>query len=110
MLLVHSTQESEGPITELSEALARMARTLHDSGAPLFGEARLNSTADVQLIRDAFARDIAICIQSLQFHDRLTQQLTQARDALTGASVRLAAMPDRPANEDGIEGSIELFE
>ena len=110
MLIVHSLQESEGPITELSEALARMAWTLHDSGAPLFGEARLNSTADVQLIRDAFARDIAICIQSLQFHDRLTQQLTQARDALTGASVRLAAMPDRPANEDGIEGSIELFE
>jgi hypothetical protein len=37
------------------------------------------------------------------------QQLTQARDVLTGTSAKLAAMPDMPANEDGIEGSIELF-
>jgi hypothetical protein len=109
MLIVHSLQESDGPICELSDALARMARTLNDIGAPLFGEVEANTMADVQAIRTVFARDIAICIQSLQFHDRLMQQLTQARDVLTGTSAKLAAMPDMPANEDGIEGSIELF-
>lgn len=103
-------QESEGPIGELSRALGRMAQTLNDIGAPLFGaDDDTRATVDSKAIRAAFAKDIAICIQSLQFHDRLTQQLTQARDALTGVSVSQNAMPDLPANEDGVEGSIELF-
>jgi len=111
LLLVHGLQQSDIPIARLSGALARMAQTLTDSGTPLFGQAAPNPAADVRVLRDAFARDLAVCIESLQFHDRLMQQLTQARDLLTGlgAAPLLATVPALPANEGSIEGSIELF-
>ena len=110
MLLMDGLQQSDIPISQLSGALARMAQTLTDIGTPLFGEADANPTADVQVFRDAFARDIALCIESLQFHDRLMQQLTQARDLLTGLGAkRLLTVPALSANEGSIEGSIELF-
>ena len=32
--------------------------------------------------RAQFAREMGICIENLQFHDRLTQQLTQVRNLL----------------------------
>jgi len=110
-LLVHGLQQSDVPISQLSSALARMAQTLTDIGTPLFGQVDVKPTADVQALRDAFARDIAVCIESLQFHDRLMQQLTQARDLLTGVGVKplLASVAAEPANEGSIEGSIELF-
>ena len=71
-LLILSMRQSDSPISELGGALARMARSLNDAGT------------DPQELRDAMARDIWVCIQSLQFHDRLMQQLTQARDLLNG--------------------------
>jgi hypothetical protein len=55
--------------------------------------------------RELIENDISVCIQSLQFHDRLIQQLTAVR-RLMGAQ----AMPGElcsgfmPA-----EGSVELF-
>src|SRR5262249_49079967 len=76
-LLIHGMQQSHNPIEELGGALARIAQTLNDIGGPLFGAAAAQPTADLHLVRDALARDIAVCIQSLQFHDRLMQQLTQ---------------------------------
>ena len=109
LLLVHGLEQSDIPIARLSGALARMAQTLTDSGTPLFGQAVPRPGADVQAFRDAFAHDLAVCIESLQFHDRLMQQLTQARDLLTGLRVKLAPVPALPANEGSIEGSIELF-
>jgi hypothetical protein len=108
---VHGLQQSDIPISQLSSALARMAQTLTAIGTPQFGQVDVEPTADVQALRDAFARDIAVCIQSVQFHDRLMQQLTQARDLLTGVGVKplLATVAARPGNEGSIEGSIELF-
>jgi hypothetical protein len=52
-----------------------------------------------------------VCIESLQFHDRLMQQLSQARDLLTTTAAQplLAAVPGPPANEGSITGTIELF-
>ena len=32
--------------------------------------------------QNQLARDVAVCIESLQFHDRLAQQLTQVRNIL----------------------------
>ncbi len=108
-LLIHSMQQSDSPISELGGALARMAQTLSRSGTPLFGEHAEPPSGDMQSLRESLARDIAVCIQSLQFHDRLMQQLTQARDLLTGhvglPQVRVPA----PAKEGTIDGSIELF-
>lgn len=60
--------ESNGPVEELSGALGRMAQLAQSTGA-----------ADLQV---QLAQDIAVCIESLQFHDRLTQQLTQVRNLL----------------------------
>ena len=92
-------READAPILELSDALARMAQTLSDPAA------------DLQILRDTFARNLAVCIVSLQSHDRLTQQLSQARDILTGlaANKLLARVPNGPANERRLEGTIELF-
>jgi hypothetical protein len=116
-LLAHSMQASETPISQLSAALVRMAQTLNDIGTPLFGDpdakpAGANGPEGLQAFREALLGDIAVCIQSLQFHDRLMQQLTQARDLLTGAALPdkvLISGPAEPANEGSIEGSIELF-
>jgi hypothetical protein len=111
LLLVHGLHQSDIPISRLSGALARMARTLTDIGTPLFGQVHALPAADLQVLRDAFAHDLAVCIENLQFHDRLMQQLTQARDLLTGLGTLplLGSVPALPANEGSIEGSIELF-
>jgi ATP/maltotriose-dependent transcriptional regulator MalT len=98
-LLVHSMQQADTPIAELSEALARMAQTLNDPAM------------EVQNLRAEFARNIAVCIESLQSYDRLMQQLAQARDILTGlaANKPLEGVPNGLANIGRIEGTIELF-
>jgi hypothetical protein len=50
-------------------------------------------------------QDIAICIQSLQFHDRLIQQLTAVRRLMGSATMEgELASGFMPA-----EGSVELF-
>jgi hypothetical protein len=111
-LLIHGMQQSDTPISELGGALARMARTLGEVGTPLFGAtSEATPGVNVEVLCDSLARDIAVCIQSLQFHDRLMQQLTQARDLLAGhvADGLLAHAPGPPANEGNIEGSVELF-
>lgn len=111
MLLIHGLQQSDMPISQLSGALARMSQTLTDVGTPLFGAAAAEADADLQVLRNAFARDIAVCIESLQFHDRLMQQLSQARDLLTATAPPplLAAVPGPPPNDGSIQGTIELF-
>ena len=64
--------ESNGPVEELSGALARMAQLVQ--GRP--------GDDDIQAHRAQLAREVAVCIENLQFHDRLTQQLTQVRNLL----------------------------
>lgn len=63
-LIQLSLHESNGPVEDLSSALGRMAQLAQDQ-------------PDTPL-----ARDVAVCIESLQFHDRLAQQLTQVRNIL----------------------------
>jgi hypothetical protein len=105
-------RESDFPISNLSAALARMAQTLSDSGAPLFGPAEAGAAdTGIRAVREQLARDLSICIESLQFHDRLMQELTRAREILTGlcANKLLAQVPNATASEDRVAGSIELF-
>jgi hypothetical protein len=71
--------ESNGPMEELSGSLARMAQLAQ--GEP--DRARL-------------AQEVAVCIENLQFHDRLTQQLTQIRNLLA-----TLAFSDVPTDEAG---------
>jgi ABC-type transporter Mla subunit MlaD len=87
-LLVHSMQETDAPIADISEALARMAAALNDPAADL---------------RAVFARSIAVCVENLQSYDRLMQQLAHARDLLVGSRPRIIGGTARR------EGTIELF-
>jgi hypothetical protein len=59
--------ESQRPVTELGEALSRVSAA-----------AAAGSTPD--------PRDLARCVECLQFHDRLTQQLSQVRDLLAAVA------------------------
>jgi len=85
-LIELSVHESNGPVEDLSGALARMAQLVQSPPGNSAG------TADKPLDRAQLARDVAICIESLQFHDRLTQQLTQIRNLLA-----TVAFSDSPA-------------
>src|SRR3954464_3452952 len=80
-LLVHGLQETDAPIADISDALARMAAALNDSNV------------NVAALRSLFTRDLAVCIESLQSYDRLLQQLTQARDLLAGPGPPLRRRP-----------------
>jgi hypothetical protein len=86
-LIQLSLHESNGPVEELSGALARIAQLVQSAPS--------NSTgADAPLDRAQLAREVAICIESLQFHDRMTQQLTQVRNLLA-----VLAFCDGPTEE-----------
>ena len=81
-LIALAMHESQAPMIELSSALARLADSLSEPG-------------DVKLDRAAFSRELAICIENLQFHDRLMQQLTQVRNLLASlAAETLPAVAD----------------
>ncbi len=80
-LIALAMHESHPPIEELSGALARLAE---------FASARPEASASAA-DRNALARELAICIEHLQFHDRLMQQLTQVRDLL--ASLAAETLP-----------------
>lgn len=72
-LIERALLESLGPVEALGEALARLT-----AAAPA---AALQTRAD-----------LAVCIQSLQFHDRLAQHLIEVRDLLAQTSL-MAAPP-----------------
>jgi hypothetical protein len=75
-LIELSLHESNGPVEDLSGALGRMAQLVQTSPGNTAGG------ADTPIDRAQLARDVAVCVESLQFHDRLTQQLTQVRNLL----------------------------
>jgi hypothetical protein len=75
-LIELSLHESNGPVEDLSGALGRMAQLVQKPpGSGAAGGAPPPEPTQL-------ARDVAVCIESLQFHDRLTQQLTQVRNLL----------------------------
>ena len=110
--------ESHPPVGELGGALARMSRAL--AGACHLIEGRRDGRVDADMIahiercREMFVREVAVCIESLQFHDRLIQQLTHAKNCLAaqGADLSLPAAQravDEWMTRHAAEGSIELF-
>jgi len=72
-LIQLSLHESNGPVEDLSDALGRMAQLV---------QTQPDTFATAAEIQNQLARDVAVCIESLQFHDRLAQQLTQVRNIL----------------------------
>jgi hypothetical protein len=66
-LIELAIHESLVPVATLGQALARIAAATPQSALDLRAE-------------------VTVCIESLQFHDRMAQQLTQVRDLLAGAT------------------------
>jgi hypothetical protein len=66
-LIELALSESQRPVTELGEALSRISAAV-SAGTP------------------PDARDLAVCVECLQFHDRLVQQLSQVRDLLAAVA------------------------
>jgi len=62
LLVSQAIQDSRQPVTDLGSALQRMS--------------------EAALAQEGLTREMAVCIESLQFHDRLVQQLAFARDLL----------------------------
>src|SRR5581483_7408543 len=89
VLLAHTMEEAVAPISQLSEALARVAQSIKGAAPAAVRGAAPGSRADME----AITRDLAVCIENLQFHDRLMQQLTRVRDILAAlaANRRLAS-------------------
>ena len=74
------------PAVVAAAALIELA--IQDSLAPI--EALGRAIARIAALAPDLAPELAACIESLQFHDRMTQQLTQVRDLLAGACGRSA--------------------
>ncbi|MGH8299604.1 MAG: hypothetical protein ACRES6_10030 [Steroidobacteraceae bacterium] len=66
-LIELALSESQRPIGELGEALSRINAAVSAGAPPL-------------------APDLHVCIERLQFHDRMTQQLSQVRDLLAAVA------------------------
>ena len=96
-LLSQAVQESEPAVRQVGDAIERMMHALH--GGLLAGEE----------LRRTLAKDLALCVHGLQFHDRLTQQVNYARDLIGHPETCPAAARKRFPGVDADESSIELF-
>ena len=105
-LLALAMHESHGPVDALAGALARMAAAVGQCAralergragapsAPAVGSRRpLRESAlrDLAAAHQCLEREIALCIESLQFHDRLIQRLERVSRSLGGCE---SATPD----------------
>ena len=69
ILLTLAMRETDRPVAELGSALSRISGVLA-------------AAADEERLRGVVSQDIAVCIRTLQFHDRLIQQLAAVRNLL----------------------------
>jgi hypothetical protein len=117
-LLELAVSESHTPVGELGDALARMSRALSEC-CKLVDNLRGAkpeelASAHIQFCHEMFEREVSVCIESLQFHDRMIQQLASAKRYLADRNMD-STLPDEERNVDtwntrhAAEGSIELF-
>jgi hypothetical protein len=92
-LLGTAMRDSEAPVMEMAGALTRLNSAL------------VRAQAEASCGCPGLKQDLAICIQGLQFHDRLMQQLAAVRRLMgTAPMAGELASGFLPA-----EGSVELF-
>jgi hypothetical protein len=117
-LLALAMSESHGPVDSLGRAFERMARALSECSHAIERQRALVSSgagepvaapiADLEACQAVLEREISLCIESLQFHDRLMQRLGHVADCLAGLTGPSSAHRElRRVNLS--EGSIELF-
>jgi hypothetical protein len=98
-LIELAIEASLRPVDELGGALGRMAHALGDAGPSA-------AAGDAGQLHAQLRRELAVCVEGLQFHDRLVQQLTHAHRLLAG---RGAASPFYCPVPQAAQGSVELF-
>jgi hypothetical protein len=76
VLLSLAMRDTEQPVADLGGALTRLSRHVQNGGT------RDGATRSGPGLREALQGDLVVCIQSLQFHDRLIQQLAAVRSFL----------------------------
>jgi hypothetical protein len=82
VLLSLAMRDTDTPAADLGNALSRLSARVHAPLAPkAAGDVHL-TRKELESMRAELATDVAICIQSLQFHDRLIQQLAAVRSFL----------------------------
>jgi hypothetical protein len=82
VLLSLAMRDTESPVSDLGQALSRMVHTVTALRSHATSQAKVvNGGSDEQ--RKELENELFICIQSLQFHDRLIQQLAAVRNLLT---------------------------
>ncbi|MGH8219274.1 MAG: hypothetical protein ACREUT_12045 [Steroidobacteraceae bacterium] len=118
--LAHAMHESHGPVDRMGAALERMMRALAraaralerlragDAAAGGF-QASAAALDDLDECREALERDIAACIESLQFHDRLMQHLAHVCGGLGAIAGKPHSTGGDPRKSDLGAGSVELF-
>ena len=84
VLLSLAMRDTESPVSDLGQALSRMVHTvtaLRSHVSDPIRDKTLNGSSDEH--RRKLESELFLCIQSLQFHDRLIQQLAAVRNLLT---------------------------
>lgn len=116
--LALAMSESHAPIDALGRSFERMARAIgqcsqaiKDQRAVANGSGTAHAGASLgqlEAYQAVLEREISVCIESLQFHDRLMQRLNHVGQCLASLIDPLSAQREyRRANLS--EGSIELF-
>jgi hypothetical protein len=117
-LLALAMSESHEPVDVLGSALERMAKVLSRCARAIERQRALglqrpgghpeSPLGELEDCRQALEREIAVCIESLQFHDRLMQRLAHVGGYLAGLNDTPPAVGDLHRLELS-EGTIELF-
>ncbi len=93
-----SAYGADGPEQAAATAAALIELALHESLTPVdaLGRALARLSAILPLASDNVRAELATCIESLQFHDRMVQQLTQVRDLLASVTTDQPNGPNPP--------------
>ncbi len=116
-LLALAMSESHIPVDVLGRSLERMAQALADFSRTIERQRALEGgrgaaaplDKELEDCRDALEAEISVCIESLQFHDRLMQRLALVGDCLAGICGPAAVRREDLRRINLTEGSIELF-
>jgi hypothetical protein len=96
-------RDTESPASALAQSLGRISVALMDVRA---------GKTDADAFRARVEKELAVCVENLQFHDRLIQQLATVRGVLTHAvsdSAPALTGFDTQRRNVAAEGSVELF-
>ena len=100
-LLAQAMHESHTPVQVLGGALEHMTRALQQQGRALERAralaGRAGATArELTSAHETLLRELAVCIESLQFHDRMMQQLAHVRECLAALLLPSQAEAESP--------------